>query len=135
MSDPKKKSKAELLAAREERQRAEAERREAHDLEVLELEDRFATELGRRGVDFEIVEEGLETPIVVKRAIGVVFTKWRSEPASAQSTTEFIEASLMHPTKEEFHAMAKDFPPIRDRVESAIAALFKAKIRGDAGKF
>lgn len=135
MSAAAKKTKAELLAAREVREKAAAERAEAHELAVLELEDRFSTELGTRGVDFEIVEEGLETPIVVKRALGVVYTKWRSDPNTVQSTTEFIEASLVYPTREEFHAIAKDFPPIRERCENAIAALFKAKFRGDAGKF
>lgn len=132
---PQKKTREELLAARAKREKAEADRRARVADRELELEDQYSANGQVRGRDFEIIECGLDEPIVVKRGAGVIFTKWSSEPDSAQSTTDFIEASLVHPTAAEFHAAAVQFPPIRDRVAVAIATLYKAKIRGDAGKF
>ncbi len=132
--DEKKKSRAELLQAREARERAEGEREDAREMLVLELDDQFSQGGQRRGRDFEIVEDW-DVPIVVKRAAGVVYTKWKAEPSSVQSDNEFLEASIVHPTVAEFHAMAKDFPILRIRTMSAAIALYGAKIRDDAGKF
>lgn len=129
------KTREELLAARAKRQKAEAERVARAEFRELQLEDQYSANGQVRGRDFEIIECGLTEPIVVKRGAGVIFTKWSSEPDSVESTTEFIEASLVHPAAAEFHAAAVQFPPIRERVALAIATLYKAKIRGDAGKF
>lgn len=126
---------AALRASKEAREAKEAERKQAAELVVLELEEKYSIEGLRRGHDFEIIEEGLDVPIVVKRAIGVVFKKWQAEAASEQSTTDFILACLVHPKPEEFHTMAISFPAIRDRAAVAIASLYKVKIKGDQGKF
>ena len=48
---------------------------------------------------------------------------------------KFVLACLAHPKEDEFLAMAAQFPAVRDRAAVAIAALYKAKIKGDAGKY
>lgn len=125
----------ELRDRKAEREAKEAGRRRAHELLVLELEDQHSEGGKRRGHDFEIIEEGLDVPIVVKRVAGVVYQKFQRDESSDQSTTEFVLACLAHPKEDEFLAMAAQFPAVRDRAAVAIAALYKAKIKGDAGKY
>jgi hypothetical protein len=91
-----------LLQARAERQKKLADEDEAHADLVLELDDKYSTELGPRGRAFEIVNEdnsGGEGPIVVKMAEATAHKQYMASPTPTPLEDQFkyVRPSVLYP--------------------------------------
>lgn len=145
MSAPEDKSLSELderlaevqrgLAVLEERREEEAKRRE---LEVGELRLKYASELGREGYDFAVVETG-EGVVVVQRVTAVVSKRFRDSISGTQENTpaksfEYTKPGVVHPdakTYAEWHAK-NDFVAVT--VSAALIGLYLAESGVRRGK-
>lgn len=120
MSDETKAPDQRLLELRE-RQEAREKKREAEfnagELEKLELIDKYETDLGARGREFEIVDlrdygEGL---IVVKRPSAVAYKQFgiavdkainTNRPVTEADYDAFVSSCLVHPDLSAYRAIA-----------------------------
>ena len=122
------KTREELLQARAARDEAATAAREAHDFLVLELEDRFSTELGKRGVAFEIANEensGDAGPIVVKRGEAAAFKAYQSKDgASLEDTFAFVSPAVVYPDKPAWNAISMTAPALVYRACAALLQLY-----------
>jgi hypothetical protein len=117
-----------LLRARAEREEAARSEREAHELVVLELEDRFSSELGKRGSAFELVNEENscgEGPIVVKAGDTVAHKAWMAK-AGATIEDQFAYAVpwVIYPERELASALFLRRPQLLSRVVIALNQLY-----------
>lgn len=131
--------RAGLLAARALRESKLAEEREAHDMLVLELEDKYATELGPRGRAFEIVNEDNscgEGPIVVRPADAVAIKLWRSKDGNApEDALMMVRPSVLYPEGPRFADITHRRPHLIDRTVTAILKLSGVREAATLGKF
>src|ERR1700741_3893605 len=122
------KTKEELLAARAEREKAAAVEKEKHDLLVLELEDKYCTELGPRGAAFDIVNEDNtngEGPIVVKLGDPTAHKVWQSKPGSGpEEAFAYVAPSVLYPSGERFNELAHRRPQLVLPATPALTKLF-----------
>jgi len=130
MADAPKKTREELLAARAAREAQAAKDDEAHELLVLELEDRFSSELGKRGVAFEIANEDNAAgagPIVVKPAEPVTFKAFQAKSgATLEDTLAFVTPSVVYPSREIWTALAVQRQSLLYRAAAALMTLHGA---------
>lgn len=120
--------KAELLAKRAEREKADAARVADYELQVLELEEKFSADGSRRGQQFEILEldDIAEPPIVLRvnfpgvRAVQKAFTSSKQEDADADA---LAVACLVHPSPEDFRAIIGRRPLVMDYVLATVSKL------------
>jgi hypothetical protein len=101
----------ELLRKRAEREAAAAKADEAHRDLVLALEDKYITELGPRGVSFEIVNEensGAEGPIVLKlpEATAVKAYMASATPTPMEDLFKYVKPSVLYPEATVFASLA-----------------------------
>lgn len=131
--------KEELLAARAEREKALEAEREAHELLVLELENKHATEMGPRGRAFEIANEDNacgEGPIVVKPADAAAIKLWRSKDGNApEDAFMMARPSVVYPDPQKFAELTARRPHLLDRTVSAILKLSGVRETIVQGKF
>lgn len=119
--------KAELLKRRAEREKAEEQRLEGYELEVLELEDKFSSE-GRRGQTFEILEldDIGEPPVVLRvnipgiRAMQKAYASSKGDDADQDA---LVVRCLAHPEPAEFRAIVARRPLVMDYALATISRL------------
>lgn len=136
-----KKTKAELLAARNLRNEEAAKKAEAHDLLCLELEDRFCTELGPRGEAWEMVNDTTNTcgigPICVKKPDPVAHKSFQAKLAKGGTSTEdecaYVSGGILWPERSTWNVLAGEYPQLVARTAIAVTKLFgyeEEKTRG-----
>ncbi len=126
--------RARLLAAKASREAEAAAKAEAIEFAVLELEDRLATEVGGvRGVDWDIVGHG-EILIGVKRGPSLAFKGFQNSKQSEADVITLVKACAVSPDPKEIGSILEEYPALAVRTALAIAGLFGAKLREDAGK-
>lgn len=106
-------------------------------IERLELEERFAKELGG-DVDkaFTIVDvsdlgEGF---VVMKLGSDVEFTAFKASKMNVVDTDTFLAPNIVHPSLDAYRTLAKRRGAVPDRCTLALATLYGAKLKDDAGK-
>ncbi len=132
-----------LKAAREAKQRDEDD---AKEVALLELEEKFSGELGRKGVDFDIIDT-VEGPIVIKRVPMLVLKQWDDAMSALGKKNpdvhllyKFTSAGIAHPTKEEYKTMLlgdgsrAGAPDIATNVALALRRIHGSKLLEDMGK-
>lgn len=135
MNDLAKKKEA-LLEAKARRESARAEKLEAIEVLVLELEEKFSEELGDRGVHFEIVDlsDLLEEPIVLKLGEPVSWKKFTASKMGEGDVFDFVSPSVVYPKPDKFTAIVGARPHIGIRCAEALSLLFGVKNKEQAGK-
>ena len=136
---------AKLAAQRDkQRQREEAEQLEAlaREVELLELVERFETQLGKRGRAFEVIEDDGhgEGPIVVKLGDSVLQQAFeaavqKSETLGPAEMHNYVAPCVAYPSAEKAAEIFNRRPLLRSRCANAIANLFGAKRGNEKGKF
>ena len=118
-----------LAAAQKEKELREAKRREAaelRELEALELESKFESELGARGIAFDIVSNDLGN-FVVKRADLVAHKKVDAAIDANKFTIEdafaFVTPHLVYPTREVFLPILREHSGIVNSARSPCTVL------------
>jgi len=124
----------ELRDAKRRIEQSRAAAAKARELEVLELEVRFEAEIGPRGSQFEIVET-IDGPIVVRLGEGVLYTRFTASKVTDVDVHEFVDPCVVHPAKEKYREIAMQRPDVPARVAHALATLYGARHKDDAGKF
>ena len=132
------KTKEELLAARAARERERAEVAEKHELLVLELEDKFATELGREGVAWAMVNrsnQNEEGPVVVKLGDPTAHKLFASKSgATLEDQFAFVSPSVVYPDKVRWNEMAIKRPALLGHAVIALQELFGTNLEELKGK-
>lgn len=132
--DPVKEKRARLLAAKAAREAEAAAKVEAIELAVLELEDRLATEVGgARGVDWDIVGHG-EILIGIRRGPSLAFKGFQGSKQTEADIIGLVKTCAVSPDPSEVGSILEEYPALAVRTALAIAGLFGAKLREDAGK-
>jgi len=121
--------RAELLAARADREAKSQELKQAHADLCLELDAKYSSELGKRGRDWEMVNEVEnscdEGPIVVKMGDPVHHKLWQSKPgASPEDSFAYVKFMVVHPEPAAFAVIAVRRPELLLRVVIACNQLF-----------
>lgn len=127
---------AKLRADKAKRDGARQEKREREELEELELEAKFDTELGPRGVAFEIVDAthvdcGF---IVVKLGEKSAHKRFTNSKLTETDVHEFVTPSVAHPELKKYLEIASVRGEIPGLCAAAIMCLHGARVKGDAGK-
>ena len=111
--DPTTKTAEELEAASDKRKKDRAERAKAERPEALRLEDKYETELGERGVEFQIVDcthvhGGF---VVVKLGSDVVgWKKFQASDMTEEDANAFVRPAVVHPPKLSFLSSSRSIP-------------------------
>lgn len=126
--------------ARLERARAEreAKREEAGKLrraEELELEERLCTELGPRGVKFEIVSNELGN-FAIKLPDFVAFKRFnaKGQNITEEDVLQLVLPNVVHPSRETATALFREHAGIAWECAVALQGLYKARQEGREGK-
>ena len=122
----------EAKAARDEKRRDAAEARE---LEALELETKYETELGPRGVMFEIVSNDLGN-FVVKRGEFASHKRFnaKGKDVSEEEVFQLVLPALLHPARDSATLIFREHAGIAWDCCLAMQTLYRAKRGEDAGK-
>lgn len=131
--------RAELLAKKAEREAARALEREAHELELLELEDRLESELGPIGRAFDLVDlsdlgEGMIAVSCKVPGIQARHKAFASSKITDVDVDAFITPCIVHPSIEEFRAILARRPIAGGRVATTLLNLLGSKKTEDAKK-
>jgi hypothetical protein len=118
-----------LLEARAERETKATLAKKAHEDLCLELDDRFSSELGVRGRDWEMVNESEnsngEGPIVLKLGDPVAHKLWLSRPGSSpEDSFAYVKPMVVYPDGPAFAALAVRRPILLLRCVIAVSELF-----------
>lgn len=145
MADETKEAKrARLRKEQDDAEQAEKDRLEDAEIEGLELEAKFRTELGKKGVDFAIVDASAygEGFIVVKLGADLAFRKYvdavhTASPGAPNSADvfAFVAPSVVHPSPDEFAAMVRKRGRLSGRAADALASLHGVAAKVAEGKF
>lgn len=135
-SNDREARRAEMLARKAEREKAQAEEDERHADLLLELEDRFEAELGRKGREYAIVDlsDVGEGAVVVKRPEPAHMRTFKNSKMREADHYDLVKACLVHPDFEAFKSIAgrRDFVAVR--CATAAAKLHGLKLEEDRGK-
>lgn len=127
-----------LAAARLRKQLAEekkAKDAKLRELAFLELEAKLEEEYGTRGLEFEVFDT-LAGPLAIRRGEAVYHTRFAAiEDPTQADLHEYVAPCVVHPSKEKFLKMVDDHPVLYLRAANALATLYGAKSKADAGKF
>jgi hypothetical protein len=123
----------EAKAARDEKRRA---RGEALELEALELEERFETELGGpRGVKFEIVSNDLGN-FLIRRGEFVAHKRFnaKGKDVTEEDVFQLVLPAIAFPERESAQATFREHAGIAWDCVVAMQAMYRAKRGADQGK-
>lgn len=122
----------ERAAARAAKAQEDAEAREAR---CLELEEKYAAELGAPGVGFAVVST-LEGPVVVKPGPVVLFKQLRdgAPEITFDAMQTFVQGCLVFPDRKEFAAMVERRAGIVTMVGDALLLLYRGAENLTRGK-
>ncbi len=125
-------------------EQAEKDRQADAEIEGLELEARFRAELGKKGVDFAIVDATTygDGFIVVKLGSDLAFRKYvdavhTASPGAPDSADvfAFVAPAVVHPAPAEFAAMVRKRGRLSGRTADALASLHGVASKVAEGKF
>lgn len=111
-------------AKRESEREAEAQARE---LQELELEDKYSTDLGPRGKAFEMVvtEHGI---VVVKLGDAATYKRYMaSDKDAAESIHQFVAPNVVFPSREEYGRLTVERPFVGVKCAGALLSLYGVK--------
>lgn len=132
MSESKEKApvdrKAELLARRTEREKAQTKQLEALELQALELEDQLANEGGIRGQTFDILDlsDLGEPPVAFKVNVPGIQAMWKAFVAGKKEDSDidaFIAPCVASPDISGVRQIASRRPEIPAAIANSIARL------------
>ncbi len=135
--------RARLRAEKDERDQAAKDAKSAAELEGLELEARFAKELGKLGVDFAMVDASVygEGFVVVKLGSDLNWRKYvdavsksEANPA-AEDVFAFTAPAVVHPTAERYAEIVRKRGRLAGRAADALASLHGVAGKVTEGKF
>lgn len=140
MSHDLKERLAQLEEAKAKREAAHETARLEHRVKELELEDQFEKEIGKRGVEFEIVVSDADGPIVVRRVEEVLYKRFMKAVDSEKGATNedyyaYVAPGIAHPAKDAFDKIVAARPHVSQRCANAMLTLHGAKQVKDSGKF
>lgn len=131
---------AELEAGHIARKEAAAQKTKLRKIEILELEEKYSTEIGERGVDFEIVNFN-ETPVVVKLREAVLYKTYLSAKRDThgspilEAQEKLVRACLVFPDVAKFVELTdKRGSPVWGACATAIANLYNGLGETEEGK-
>lgn len=126
----------ELRKRKEEREKLREKARKAREAEVLQLEDRFETDLGPRGSAFEIVDSGElgEGCIVVKLGEEVLWKRFSASKMNPEDVEQFVKPLVVHPSREKYDEIVGRRGALAIRCAHALATLYGVKLEANAGK-
>ena len=127
-----------LLEKRAERERAAQAKAEAHELLVLELEERFTQKFGPEGEGWIMANRdntGGEGPIVLKLGDPTQHKLWKTKGNGIEDQLAYVGPSVEYPTKDEFNALAFRRPDLVGRAVLAMNKLFGFSDEVIKGKF
>lgn len=126
---------ARLEQARADRDAKREEAAKLRRIEELELEERFSTEVGPRGLKFEIISNELGN-FAFKLPDFVAFKRFN---AKGQSITEedvlqLVLPNVLHPARETATAVFREHAGIAWEAAVVLQGLYKARKEGREGK-
>ncbi len=135
---------ARLRKEKSDREVAQTETREAAEVECLELESKFSSELGKLGVDFAMVFDpdlGSDGIIVVKLGADLAFRRFVDATVSAEGLApaaamyEFVAPAVVHPTQDKYAELVRKRGGLASRACDALASLHRVRGKRIEGKF
>lgn len=137
IADPVSERLAQLREAKAKREIARQKALRDNELQLLELEAKYESELGPRGEEFEIVDAsdigaGI---VVVKLGESVLWTRYTAGKMSEADTLDFVTPQIVFPERERFLALANRRGHLATRCANAIASLHGMKVQAETGKF
>lgn len=137
-----------LAAARERKADRDKEAEKAdklRELERLELEERFAKEVGPLGEKFTLVDAGARGTIALVLGLNVLHKQFNAsiddnqKKGSKTGVTEencnkFVRPCVKHPSLEEFKSIVEDHPGVLYTCAGALGALYDANLALARGK-
>lgn len=135
-----------LELAKGDREKRRREEEEANTLEVLELESKFESTTGVRGIDFEILDLSVKDsdgayvgrlgpPVVLVRAkSSIIHKKYTSGKITEVTTYDYVTPHVEFPKKEDFVAVYDKHPVVLTRCANALVTLYGAKSEERGGK-
>lgn len=129
--------RAELIAKEEARQKDREAARQKAELELLEIVDKYETEIGPRGQRFQVIDatalgEGL---IVLKLGEEVLWKRYTASKMTDADTFDFVFPCVVHPAKELFAEIVSRRGAIAGRCAKALGELYGLKFKEEEGKF
>lgn len=107
------------------------------ELEGLELEERFTSELnGKKGRAFMVVDVSDlgEGHIVLRLGEDVLWNTFKASKMNIIDTDAFVCSCVVYPSIDAYRSIVKRRGFVGDRCASALAALYGVKAETDAGK-
>lgn len=126
---------ARLQKDKDDREKRRDEERKARDAQALELEAKFETELGPRGVKFDLLTTELGI-FVVKLGDFVAHKRFNSKgkDVSEEDVFALIMPSIVHPDPFTAKGILKEHAGIAWDLAVLMQDLYRAKGRAQAGK-
>jgi len=128
-----------LLEEKKKRDAAEVDAAKAREVEALELEARFCSELGPLGLAFDILPTRVG-PVVLKLPAEVHFKEIRAAfidrttLPTQEALAGFVTPNVIHPERNKFLAMVGKYPGIFVSAGTLVAALCNAEEIETRGK-
>lgn len=120
--------RARLMASANERAAARVEAKKARDLELLELREKFETEVGPEGEKFVIYEGGVgDGFIVLKLGLGVLATQYADSKQTMADRFDFVAPCVAHPSKEAFQSINSARPLVLLDLVNLLSGLYGVK--------
>ncbi len=135
---------ARLRKEQDDVEQAEADAKVSAEIEGLEIEARFRAELGKKGVDFAIVDATAygDGFIVVKLGSDLSFRKYVdavhvASPGAptAADVFSFVAPAVVHPSQDQFAAIVRKRGRLSGRAADALASLHGVANKVAEGKF
>jgi len=140
------KARQDALAAKREERLSKLAESEAVEAAALELADNEAIEAAEaaHGPAYDGNETDSKRQIalvrtslgvvIVKRALPVVFKRYRESKMTDADTEALVKACLVHPDRQRLNAMVDEQPFILERSANAIGILAGVRVKELAGK-
>jgi hypothetical protein len=126
---------AALRAKKADRETARAAEAKARELEALELEERFESELGPRGVAFELVETEVGNFVVARPDYLVAKSFLDKDERSSEDTSAFVAPCIRFPAQADYRVVTQSHGGIVHRCCLAALAMYEAKRATVSGKY
>lgn len=113
------------------------EEAEARELEELQVEDTLCDKLGRRGIDFDLVNSDVGI-FAVRRpefTIAKAFNALPPEKRDDEAVIKFVSPCVEHPGQMAFREVAAKHAGVAWRLAEAMLAMYAAKGLEKSGKF
>lgn len=131
------KSLEELKAAKTERAKQYQAEAEAREVEELTVEEALCEKLGRRGIDFDIVNSDVGVFAVRRPEFTIVkgFNALPVEKRDDETVVKFVASCIEHPTQMAFREVATKHSGLAWRLAKAMLAMSSGNALEESGKF